>query len=335
MPTYTFAVFEVDSSYYYDDAQSLILGKDTLEITDSADDDLHRTVAEDPANDQTFSFAGESAVTDYTVEYLDYAQVNASGVEFELYAMEVFFADGSTKYYVMSKDDGFDPEIGDDLTVTTFSTFTTTTYGEIGAAICFAAGTRILTDKGCVPVETIRAGVRVQTMDNGLKEVLWTGAKHLLARDLCAAPHLAPVLVRAGALGNNANLIVSPQHRLLLRSPQIIDGQWSESLIKAKHLAMVRSDLAWALRSARQVTYHHILLDMHEVIFANGAASESFLPGPMALKGISRADRRHLRRLFSDKTHQKSAWPPQSFSLARPSVKRHMLHQFVPKSRVA
>ncbi|KIC48208.1 hypothetical protein RA29_16815 [Tateyamaria sp. ANG-S1] len=66
---------EVDGSYYFSDAQSLILSKNTLEITDTVDDDLHRTQADDPNSDQTFSFRGESAVTDYTVQHLDFAQV--------------------------------------------------------------------------------------------------------------------------------------------------------------------------------------------------------------------------------------------------------------------
>lgn len=42
------------------------------------------------------------------------------------------------------------------------------------------------------------------------------------------------------------------------------------------------------------VTYLHLLFDRHEVVFANGAPSESLYPGPVALK--SRGARGRWRR---------------------------------------
>ena len=42
------------------------------------------------------------------------------------------------------------------------------------------------------------------------------------------------------------------------------------------------------MRGKRDVTYYHILLDQHCVIKAEGALTESFFPGPTALKLMSK-----------------------------------------------
>lgn len=75
MPEFEFKVFEVDSSYFHGDAQSLILAKDTLTLTDNATT-LHPTNTADPGTDQAFEFAAEPDVSTYNIEYLDFAQVD-------------------------------------------------------------------------------------------------------------------------------------------------------------------------------------------------------------------------------------------------------------------
>lgn len=328
MLKFFFTVYEVDSSYYYSDAQSPILSRTGLEITDGGDDVLHRTKADDPQNDQTFSFAGESAVTDYVVEYLDYAQLNGSGTEFELYCLQATFEDGSTKYYVMSKDENFKPAIGDDLAVTTFSSFTSTDYGEIGAAVCYTTGTKILTHRGDVPVETLTVGDLVQTKDNGYRDILWIGQRVLDSRELRRAEQLRPVLIREGVLGNCRPLLISQQHRMLVTKQQFGNSlPWTEAFVKAKHLAEYCRKSARIAHEKRSVCYFHILLGSHEVIFADGAESESLFPGPMALKGVSRKDRSEIMSLFPDLARYPGIGAPGEFELARPIVPRKTLKQ--------
>jgi hypothetical protein len=46
------------------------------------------------------------------------------------------------------------------------------------------------------------------------------------------------------------------------------------------------------------VTYLHLLFDRHEIIFAEGAATESFHPGHVGLKALSDASREDLFRCF-------------------------------------
>ena len=79
------------------------------------------------------------------------------------------------------------------------------------APICFVRGTRIATSRGPVPVEDLRPGDRVLTMDEGYRPLVWTGRTTRLAYG-----KMAPVRIAAGALGNLRDLWVSPQHRMLL-----------------------------------------------------------------------------------------------------------------------
>ncbi len=76
---------------------------------------------------------------------------------------------------------------------------------------CFVAGTRIDTALGPVAVEDPLVGDLVVTMDDGLQPLRWTGS-----RTLSAPGAMAAVCIPAGALGNSAELPVSPQHRLHL-----------------------------------------------------------------------------------------------------------------------
>ncbi|SFI90109.1 Hint domain-containing protein [Celeribacter neptunius] len=141
---------------------------------------------------------------------------------------------------------------------------------------CFTEGTGILTPEGERPVETLRPGDMVITADHGAQPVLWIGASHLDRAALLARPKLRPVLIRAGALGADRPLLVSPQHCVMRR-----DNDGKERFLRARHLA--ETPLARVAQGRREVTYIHLLCARHEVLFANGVASESFYPGPQAL----------------------------------------------------
>ena len=48
------------------------------------------------------------------------------------------------------------------------------------------------------------------------------------------------------------------------------------------------------------VTYVHLMTERHEVIFAEGIATETFWPGPEAIRGLSAEDLRELLYLFPE-----------------------------------
>jgi hypothetical protein len=84
-------------------------------------------------------------------------------------------------------------------------------------------------------------------------------------------------MIRAGALGNGRDLFVSPQHRMLIRHPMNeLHMAEPEVLVAAIHLVNGDSVLR---APCDTVEYFHILLAQHQILFAEGAASESFFAG--------------------------------------------------------
>ena len=188
---------------------------------------------------------------------------------------------------------------------------------------CFTPGTLIETPNGPIPVEDLRAGDTVQTYDNGPQRLLWVGQKTVDALALARNPNQRPVLIRKGAFGATAKMLVSPQHALMMNH----EGQ--QVLIRAKLAAdLFGGQVARIDKAAPSVTYIHLAFAKHQIVFANGTACESFYPGPRALGGLSTSSRRellaHLPQLAGVHSGRASATetygPP-----ARPYAKRHQL----------
>ena len=134
---------------------------------------------------------------------------------------------------------------------------------------CFTEGTLIETVDGPVAIENLQRGMLLKTLDNGDRPV-----RAVLRRTVNATKDMAPVCITAGALDNTRDLLVSPAHRMLISDwrAQMLFGA-DEVLVSACNL--VRGDMIY--RSPRPtITYLHILMDSHEVIYAEGAATESF-----------------------------------------------------------
>lgn len=166
----------------------------------------------------------------------------------------------------------------------------------LGGVICFTPGTMILTEGGAKPVEHIGEGDRVQTKDNGVQEVLWTGQRRITGARLYAMPHLAPIRLRAGALGKDvpdAGLLVSPDHRISVK------GAAAQNLFNTNEVLVAARDLVndhsiVVDHAQREVTYHHMLLPGHEIVFANGVETESFHPASAGLDSLGEQDRARL-----------------------------------------
>ena len=164
---------------------------------------------------------------------------------------------------------------------------------EGGGVICFTPNTRLATPDGPKLIQALRPGDRVLTKDDGPQEVLWTGSRRMSGARLYAMPHLRPIRFRAGAFGNDRpepDLLVSPAHRMLVKgaAAQALFGT-SEVLVRAEDLlndASIMVDHA-----LHEVTYVHILLERHNIVFANGVETESFHPSNTALEMIDPAQR--------------------------------------------
>lgn len=178
----------------------------------------------------------------------------------------------------------------------------TVNFSEIEAPFCFARGTMIRTANGEVPVEKLVPGDLVETCDNGLQPITWAGARVLDAATLQANPKFYPIRIRANALGEGlpkADLVISPQHRVLVRS-RIAQRMFGvdEVLIAAKQLLLL--DGIDYVTDCDEVEYFHLLFERHEVIYSNGAATESPFTGPEALRSVSAEQREEILAIFPE-----------------------------------
>lgn len=168
--------------------------------------------------------------------------------------------------------------------------------------VCFTTGTKIATPKGPVAIEHLRVGDLVETADHGACPIRWIGSSRVGSLSLANNPKQRPIRIRVGALGRGlpqADLLVSPQHRILVQS-RILERMVGakEGLVAAKHLlGMPGVEVA---DDVTVVTYWHFMFDRHEIVFAEGAAAESLFTGPVALKSVSAESRDEILSLFPE-----------------------------------
>jgi hypothetical protein len=139
------------------------------------------------------------------------------------------------------------------------------------SAVCYAAGTRILTVTGERAIESLLQGDIVLTLSDGelkAQPVKWVGRRRI---DLTAHPRpetVAPIRIHRGAFADNTphtDLLVSPDHAIFA------DGK----LICARQLVngtTIRQELDWTA-----VDYYHVELDQHAILMAEGLPAESYI----------------------------------------------------------
>lgn len=167
-------------------------------------------------------------------------------------------------------------------------TFTSGTPTPNATNICFADGTWLATPQGEKTIEQLRVGDLIVTSDNGAQPITWLFAKTWTPAEIAAAPNLAAVLICKGALGvglPSRDLRLSQQHRVLVQGPvaQRMFGA-DQVLIPAKALLSLPGVML-ELPDCN-VTYYHVMLERHEILFASGVPSESLFLGAQALDSI-------------------------------------------------
>jgi hypothetical protein len=155
---------------------------------------------------------------------------------------------------------------------------------------CFCRGTLIRTPRGQKRVEKLKIGDKVMTRSGVARPVKWIGRRSYASRFIMGRKDILPVCIKAGALGGNAprrDLWISPLHAMYFERTYFernyFDreaaapgaGGFDGVLIEAKDLINGRS-IVQAER-VESLEYFHIELDTHDVIFAEGALSETFI----------------------------------------------------------
>ncbi|MFD2738628.1 Hint domain-containing protein [Sulfitobacter aestuarii] len=248
------------------------------------------------SGEQTIEIDGidRQAIWDYTFTVTDGSETwRVAVIDVDLDNDDIIEAGQENGYYLVFPD-GMPPADTNLRVSGVVENDSMTPHRELGArVVCFAAGTMIDCADGPRPVETIAQGDLVLTRDGGLQPVVW--AAHTI---VAAQGDLAPIVIRKGVLGNHADLVVSPQHAILL-------DDWRAELFFAQEEVLIRAvDLIGHdgvyRRVGGRVSYHHLLLDAHHLLRSEGQWSESLYPGDMTRQNVNPAARREIETLFPD-----------------------------------
>ncbi len=188
--------------------------------------------------------------------------------------------------------------------------------------VCFASGTLIETDNGNVAVENLRRGDLIKTVDNGFQPIRWIGFNSLDAAALERSPKLYPIRFRESSLGDDLpsqDLYVSRQHRIFVRS-RICERMFGVSEILLPAIQLTQLDGIEIVEDCTAITYWHFMLDRHELIWSNGAVSESLYYGCQTDSILAPAAREEIASLFPEIANRES--PQQSARLLLSSSKR-------------
>ncbi len=164
-----------------------------------------------------------------------------------------------------------------------------------GDVVCFVEGTEIITANGPRAIETLSEGDMILTRSAGYQPLVWSGYTPASAHG-----DAAPIVITAGSFGNTADLVVSPNHAILLEDwrAEMLFGQ-DEILVRAVDL--LGCDGVYR-KTGGTVRYWHILLEAHHVVQAAGLWSETLYPGEMTLQTVNPAARREITAHVPDIT---------------------------------
>ena len=165
------------------------------------------------------------------------------------------------------------------------------------AFVSFTRGTHITLASGEQrKIEELSIGDKVLTRDDGPQEVRWVGQTTLRA-----VGEFAPVVIKKGALHNENDLVVSPDHRIFVyqRQDKLGAGR-SEVLVKVRHLI---NDTSVCQQDGGFVDYFQLLFDDHQIIYAEGIASESLLIDPRTRAALPDSMRNASTRSHAHRQH--------------------------------
>jgi hypothetical protein len=182
-------------------------------------------------------------------------------------------------------------------------------FADTLVAICFMAGTRVLTPAGERAVETLVAGDLVLTAEGEVRPVRWLGRQTISTR--FADPLRAlPIRIRKDALADAVparDLLISPDHALRI----------NDILVQAA--ALVNGVSITRETDVPEVfVYYHVELDDHSLILAENTPAETFID--------------NVDRLAFDNWPEHEALYPEGKPIVEMPYPRAKAHRQVPRS---
>ena len=166
---------------------------------------------------------------------------------------------------------------------------------------CLVLGALIQTAQGEVAIEDLIEGNEITTLCPVGGPQQTRKLRRIFRRQVPTTdPRFRPIRIMAGALGNGLpkrDLLVSRQHRMLVQS-KIAERMFGTSDVLIAAVKLTALPGIFVEEGLKTVEYFHLLFDQHEVIYAEGAPTESLFTGPEALKAISPQAREELLSIF-------------------------------------
>ncbi|UYV36099.1 Hint domain-containing protein [Rhodobacteraceae bacterium D3-12] len=204
---------------------------------------------------------------------------------------------------------------------------TVVNFSNVENIICFTPGTMIDTPTGPRAVETLRPGDLVLTLDDGPQPLTWAGNSTVPG----VGDH-APIRIDPDLLpGATAALTVSPQHRILIddwRAELICGAQ--QVFVAAKHMLGLDGVSA---TPAAQVTYIHLMFDRHQIVTANGSASESLHAAEQSLAALCPEAREELFTCMPELRDNLAAHGPTARTCLKAWEARLLLSRLYPAAQ--
>ena len=147
--------------------------------------------------------------------------------------------------------------------------------------LAFSRGTRIATQDGrLVPIENLSRGDKLLTRAGRAAPV-----RAILSEIVPAIGRATRVIIREGAFSNETELVVAADHRLYVPARRNeLDPTGPDRMEPAIKLI---NGLTVTADAGGRSEYFHVLLDQHEVIYAEGIPCESFLLNDATRAGLS------------------------------------------------
>ena len=153
----------------------------------------------------------------------------------------------------------------------------------------------------------------------GPQPLVWTGRRRVAAEG-----RFAPVVFAEGTIGNSKELRLSQQHRVALRGALAELHFGHETVLVPARAFVGRRGVR--LQPGGMIDYIHIMFARHQIVYSEGAATESFYPGAVGLGALDRAAREELLTLFPELAAPVRGYGPMAFPALTMREAQALLH---------
>lgn len=200
----------------------------------------------------------------------------------------IYISDGSI---IFTPTDGQVLSAGDFVSSTYVMTQGPLLTSQLGPP-CFLPGSLISTPSGPSNIEEMRTGDLVSTLSGRAVPIAFIRHRKFSVSELLKNPRHAPIRIPGSAFSHTphaVDLLVSPQHRMLLRS-DVVERMYGVKEVLAPAAQLVGFGGIQRETTKAPVSYIHLLFSQHEIIEANGLKTESLFLGRSALASLDRSE---------------------------------------------